>query len=228
VLEIGAGIGSLTLALAHTGAKILAIEFDRALIPALEEVTKRLENVSVVQADATQMDLASLVGRDRWVLCANLPYNVATPVVLRVLAEAPGVHRLVVMVQREAGERFVASPGGPGYGPTSLRVAFHTNAAVVRSVPPEVFWPRPAVESVVVRMERVASAPVSADQSPLWRVVDESFRERRKTMRNALRRLGMDGSFAEAVLDRCGVPPQARPEQLGLQDFSCLAEELAR
>ena len=130
VVEVGAGLGSLTMALAATGAEVLAIEFDRALIPALTEVVGSAENVRILHADATKLDWASTLGdAGAWTLCANLPYNVAVPVVMEVLASAPAVQRLVVMVQREVGERLAATPGDQHYGAVSVKVAYRARAS---------------------------------------------------------------------------------------------------
>jgi 16S rRNA (adenine1518-N6/adenine1519-N6)-dimethyltransferase len=227
VLEIGAGLGSLTLPLAATGAHVRAVEFDRALIPALEETVSGRPNVIVRHADAMKLRWTDeLAGVDRWVLCANLPYNIATPLVLDALAVAPAIERLVVMVQREVGERLAAEPGADAYGVPSVRVAFRATARVLRRVPAAVFWPRPNVASVVVRLDRLPHAPVTVDEARLWRVVDGGFGERRKTMRNALRRLGLGRDAADEVLAASGVPPDARAEQLGLAAFAAIAERM--
>jgi 16S rRNA (adenine1518-N6/adenine1519-N6)-dimethyltransferase len=214
------------MALAATGAEVLAIEFDRGLVPALEEVVGELPGVHVQHADAMRLDWPATLGGGRWVLCANLPYNIGTPLVLDLLRDAPGIERFVVMIQREVGERLAAGPGDEGYGAVSVRVAYHAAATLVRRVPREVFWPRPNVASVVVRLDRHLAPPVDVDQDRLWRVVDAGFAERRKTMRNALRRLGLDAAGATEVLASCGVSPNARAEELDLPAFTRLAEAL--
>jgi 16S rRNA (adenine1518-N6/adenine1519-N6)-dimethyltransferase len=226
VVEVGAGLGSLTLALAATGARVLAIEFDRALLPALEEVVGGLPNVVTRRDDAMKLDWPSVLGGGAWVLCANLPFNVATPLVLDVLRDVPAIERLVVIVQREVAERLVARPGDHAYGAVSVRVAYRARARLVRAVPPEVFWPRPGVGSAVVGIERLSSPPVQVPQARLWRVVDEAFSQRRKTIRNALRRLGLDAMAADALLKECAIDPAARPEELGLTQLARLAEGL--
>jgi 16S rRNA (adenine1518-N6/adenine1519-N6)-dimethyltransferase len=231
VVEVGAGFGSLTVALASTGADVLAIEFDRALIPALEEVTSGLERVRVLHADAVKLDWAAELGSDGgdarpWTMCANLPYNVAVPVVMESLQQAPSIVREVVMLQREVGERLAARPGDEHYGAVSVHVAYRAEASVVRKVVASVFWPRPSVDSVVVRLDRLAAPPVSVDEARLWRVVDVAFAERRKTMRNALRRLGMESAAAGDVLRGAGVASGARPEELGLPAFVAIAERI--
>ena len=226
VVEVGAGLGSLTLALAATGAQVLAIEFDRALIPALHEVVGHVPNVRVVTADVTRFDWVREVAPGPWTLCANLPYNVAVPVVLDVLERAPSAERLVVMVQREVGERFVAGPGDEHYGPLSVRIAFRARGALIRRVPREVFWPRPSVASIVVRLDRRPRLEIHVNGAVLWRLVDAGFAERRKTIRSAVVRLGIERGRADDVLEACGVSPRARAEQLALEDFARIAEAL--
>jgi 16S rRNA (adenine1518-N6/adenine1519-N6)-dimethyltransferase len=227
VVEVGAGLGSLTVALAAAGAEVLAVEFDRRLVPALEEVTADLPGVSVLNADAMKLDWQEALGAGPWTLCANLPYNVAVPLVLDTLADVPAIDRWVVMVQREVGERLAAVPGDEHFGAASLRVAYRASASVLRRVPATVFWPRPNVGSVVVRLDRLASPPVAVDERSLWRVIDGAFAERRKTMRNALRRLGLDGAAADEVLEATGVDASARPEELDLETFAAIAERVA-
>jgi 16S rRNA (adenine1518-N6/adenine1519-N6)-dimethyltransferase len=154
---------------------------------------------------------------------ANLPYNVAVPVLIRVLEEEPRVQRLLVMVQREVGERLCAGPGEEQYGAVSLRVAYRARARVMRAVSRTVFWPKPNVDSVLVSLVR-QSPPVRADEDALWRLVREGFSQRRKTMRGALVRLGMAASEAEETLRSAGIGPRARPEELGLEAFARLAD----
>jgi 16S rRNA (adenine1518-N6/adenine1519-N6)-dimethyltransferase len=226
VVEIGAGLGSLTLALASTGAHVLAVEFDRRLEPALVESLGSVDGVEIRRADATKMDWARELPGGGWTMCANLPYNIAVPVVMEALEQAP-IDRFVVMVQREVGERLVAAPGEEEYGAVSVRVAYRATGRIMRRVPPEVFWPAPAVESVVVRLDRLEAPPVRVPADRLFAVVDAGFAERRKTMRNALRRMGYEGARADEVLHSAGVDPRARAESLGLQDFASIAEALA-
>ena len=228
VVEIGAGLGSLTLALAEAGAEeVLAIEFDRALIPALNQVVAASPTVRVLHADATKLEWPATLGDGSWVCCGNLPYNVGTSIVVAVVEHAPTVERLVVMLQREVAERLVATPAQRGaYGAVSVHVAYRARAEIVRLVPPEVFWPRPAVGSAVVRIERLARPLVDADEAQLWHVVDTAFEQRRKTMRNALRRLGCSRNDADDVLAEAGIDPRARPETLGVEAFARIAELL--
>jgi len=225
VLEIGAGLGSLTLALAEAGAEVLAVERDPRLLPPLQEVLAGVDRVRVVAADALSADWRGMLGEGAWIVVANLPYNVAVPVLMRILQEEPNVDRLVVMVQREVGERLAAGPGHPQYGGVSVRVGYLAEAKVIRRVPASVFWPRPAVESVVVRLDRRASPPVAVDRDVLWRVIEVAFGQRRKTMRGAMIRLGLEPDAAEASLAACEVGRDRRPEELTLKSFACLAQQ---
>jgi 16S rRNA (adenine1518-N6/adenine1519-N6)-dimethyltransferase len=226
VLEIGAGLGSLTQALARTGAQVVAVEFDRALVPALQEVVADSPNVRVEVRDAVKADWgAVLAGPGPWDVVANLPYNVAVPVVMRLLDEEARVRRMVVMVQREVGERLVAGPGEEQYGAVSVRVAYLAEGRLVRRVSRSVFWPQPNVDSVLVSLVR-RPPPVDVDQASLWELVEEAFAQRRKTMRNALIRLGLDAAEAETLLAVCGIEPKARAEQLGLEELARVAAAL--
>jgi 16S rRNA (adenine1518-N6/adenine1519-N6)-dimethyltransferase len=224
VLEVGAGLGSLTVALASAGAEVLAVELDRSLLPALRDVLGGFGSVRVQVGDAMRLDWARLLPGRGWKMVSNLPYNVAVPLVVEMLEGVPRIASFLVMVQREVGERLAAGPGEEAYGAVSVRVAYRAEASVVRRVPASVFWPRPRVDSVLVRLERRAAAPVDVDPERLFRVVDAGFAERRKTMRAALRRLGLTTAEADAALAGSGLASNARAEELSLQDFARLAE----
>lgn len=224
VVEIGAGLGALTLALAETGASVVAIETDRRLVPVLEVQVAGAApgSVRVVEADAMKVDFAEvLAGAACWVLVANLPYNVAVPLVARVLDEVPPVTRLLVMVQREVGERLAAGPGDGAYGAVSVKVAYHAVARVVGRVPASVFVPRPKVESALVRIDRrpaVAVDPAVVGPDRLFAVVRAGFAHRRKMLRRALA-----GVVEEAAYEAAGVAPSARAEELSVESWGRLA-----
>jgi 16S rRNA (adenine1518-N6/adenine1519-N6)-dimethyltransferase len=224
VLEVGAGLGSLTVALADAGAEVLAVELDRALVPALEEVVRGLP-VRVVREDAVDADWQAILGEGPWRMASNLPYNVAVAVVMGLLERAPQVDPMLVMVQREVGERLAAGPGEEAYGAVSLRMAYRAAVEVVRRVPPSVFWPEPQVESVVVRIARRAP-PVDTPQEALFRLIEEGFAQRRKTMANALVRLGYPRERAEDALRQAGLPERVRAEDLGLEELARLSDAL--
>jgi 16S rRNA (adenine1518-N6/adenine1519-N6)-dimethyltransferase len=225
VVEVGAGIGALTVVLAGTGAEILAVEFDRALMPALREVVSPLPNVRVEEGDALRMDWGSRLEGRGWKMVSNLPYNLAVTLLVEMLENVPAVDIYVVMVQREVGERLAAKPGEDAYGSVSVRVAYRADAEVIRRVPPSVFWPKPNVESVIVRLIPRA-APVQVDAASLFRLVGEGFSERRKTMTNALKRLGLDTARAARIMQGCGLDPAIRAEELGLAEFAAITEAL--
>jgi 16S rRNA (adenine1518-N6/adenine1519-N6)-dimethyltransferase len=223
VLEIGAGLGSLTLALVETGAHVVAVETDRHVLPVLRSVVEPV-GVEVVEGDALTLDLAGLLAERApgpWSLVSNLPYNVATPLVMRTLTEVPAVAHLLVMVQREVGERMAAEPGQDAYGSVSVRIAYFARAQVVGRVPATVFVPRPRVESVLVQLDRrptpaVDPALVSYDR--LAQVVRAGFAQRRKMLRRSLA-----GVVEPEAFERAGVRPDARAEELDVEAWGRLA-----
>ena len=221
VVEVGAGLGSLTLELAAAGAHVVAIERDRHLIPALTEVLAGTSAVDVVEADALTVDwAATLAGASTWAMVANLPYNVATPLVLDVLDGVPAVERFLVMVQREVGERLAAVPGTRAYGIPSVKVAYWASAEVVGKVSREVFLPKPKVDSVLVRLTRRSDGPAtSADPVRLFELVRAGFGQRRKMLRGALADLVSPSAF-----DAAGVRPDARAEELTVEEWGRLAD----
>lgn len=218
VVEIGAGLGSLTLALADTGASVTAVELDRRLLPALEEVVTG-RGVRIVVGDALALDWGELLAEaEHWVLVANLPYNVATPLVAMLLEEVPKIGRMLVMVQREVAERLAARPGERAYGAVSVKVAYWATAEIVGRVPPTVFVPRPNVESALVRLVRRDRPPTSADRARLFALVQAGFAHRRKMLRRSLAGLVDEAAFAAA-----GIEPTARAEDLSVEDWGRLA-----
>lgn len=217
VVEIGAGLGSLTLALAETGASVLAIEIDSGIVRMLRDVVADTPNVRVVEADAMAADWIDLLAEsDRWTLVANLPYNVATPLVCDLLDTVPAITTMLVMVQREVADRLAAVPGSKQYGAVSVKVAYWATAKVVATVPASVFVPRPNVESALVRIER--RDPPIVDRVAMFELVRTAFGQRRKMLRRSLAGVVTADQFAAA-----DVSPEERPEQLGLDDWCRLA-----
>jgi 16S rRNA (adenine1518-N6/adenine1519-N6)-dimethyltransferase len=224
VLEIGAGIGSLTTALLDAGADVTAVERDRHVIPALRAVVGDRARIEV--GDALQLDFTALLDSGPWICVSNLPYNVATPVVIRVLEEVPAVDRLLVMVQREVGERLAATPGGRDYGAVSLKVAYYGAAELVGRVSPTVFLPVPKVESALVQITRHSEPPVTvSDVDQLFVLVRAGFATRRKMLRRALRT--ELGDHTDEILARAGIDPRARAEALGLDEWAAIARAAA-
>jgi len=237
VLEVGPGLGSLTLALAETGAQVVAVEADAGLAEVLVGVlTDRgvdavattppalpagagVPDVQVVTADALALPLADLLAPPPgWVVVANLPYNIAAPLVLDLLEKVPVVTRLLVMVQREVGERLVAPPGTRAYGIPSVVVAYHATGRIAGAVPASVFVPRPRVDSVLVELVRRPSPATDTDHDRLFALVRTAFAQRRKMLRRSLADLVDARAFAVA-----GVEPTARPEQLDITTWGRLA-----
>jgi 16S rRNA (adenine1518-N6/adenine1519-N6)-dimethyltransferase len=223
VLEIGPGIGSLTVALAEAGAAVTALELDRHVLPVLAEVVGESSTVRVVHGDALTCDLGALLGRDAgaWKLVANLPYNVATPIVARVLETAPDAASLLVMVQREVGERLAAAAGTRESGAISVKVAYYGDAKLVGAVPRSVFLPPPNVDSVLVQIVRHEAPPVDVPSpDALFGLVRAGFAQRRKMLRRALS--SELGPRTTAVLEAAGVDPAARAETLDLAAWAAI------
>jgi 16S rRNA (adenine1518-N6/adenine1519-N6)-dimethyltransferase len=223
VVEIGAGLGSLTLALAETGASVTAVELDRHLLPVLEEAVHGT-GVEVVAGDAMALDWSAvLAAAPEWVLVANLPYNVATPLVCDLLDAVPAIRRMLVMVQLEVAERLAATPGDKAYGIPSVKVWYWATARVVGKVGPDVFVPRPRVESALVEIVRRPAGPaVDADADQLFALVRAGFGQRRKMLRGAL-----SGLVDAAAFTAAGVDPTARAEQLDLEAWGRLTRAAA-
>lgn len=219
VVEIGAGLGSLTLALAETGASVAAVEMDRYLVPVLRSVVDPA-GVPVVEADALTLDWGELLGSSGgWVLVANLPYNVATPLVLDLLDHVPQIERMLVMVQREVGERLAAGVGDSAYGAVSVKVAYWAVAKVMGRVAPTVFVPQPRVESALVSIVRRPDGPaVDVDRERLFELVRAGFGHRRKMLRRSLA-----GVVDEAAFACAGIRPEARAEELDVEAWGRLA-----
>lgn len=226
VLEVGAGLGALTLGLVEAGARVIAVEQDRSLAPALEEVLAGIERVRLVWGDALALDYRALLGGRATRAVSNLPYQIATPLVLRLLEERREVSDLVVMVQKEVGERLVARPGAPAYGAVSAKVAYLAEARVAAPVSRRVFVPEPGVDSVIVHAVRRARPPVPGLRERIFAVIDAGFATRRKTIRNALRGAGVDTARVEQALAAAGVEGGERAEQLGLEEFAAIARVL--
>ncbi|GAA4771956.1 16S rRNA (adenine(1518)-N(6)/adenine(1519)-N(6)) -dimethyltransferase RsmA [Actinomycetospora chlora] len=226
VLEVGPGLGSLTLPLLEAAASVVAVEIDPVLaarLPATATERAPGRDLRVVTADALRLAPGDLpLAPD--VLVANLPYNVAVPVVLHLLAELPGLARGLVMVQAEVAERLAARPGEKAYGAPSVKLAWYAEAHRAGPVPRAVFWPVPGVDSGLVGFTRHAGgAPPEADRRAVFAVVDAAFAQRRKSLRAALAGWAGSAAAAEAVLRAAGVDPGARGESLDVAAFTAIA-----
>jgi 16S rRNA (adenine1518-N6/adenine1519-N6)-dimethyltransferase len=219
VLEVGPGLGSLTLALLDAGAQVTAVELDERLATVLAEVIDG--RCHVVVGDALTLDLAALCGSGPVRVVANLPYNVAVPIVVRLLEEVPAVSTMLVMVQAEVAERLASPPGSRTYGAVSVKVDYYAQASAVGRVPRTVFLPEPNVDSALVAIERRATAAVDpglVSAERLFEVVRIAFGQRRKMLRRSL-----DGVVTPQAFERAGVDPTRRPEDLDVAAFGRLA-----
>lgn len=219
VVEVGAGTGTLTRALAETGARVVAYEVDERLRPLLAEMTTGLDVVIRFQ-DVTRIDLAGSLGPGRWVMVANLPYQVGTPLILEALRRAPRIVRFVVMVQREVAERMAAAPGSGEYGLPSVVVGVHGEASIAFRVPRQVFYPQPRVDSAVVLLDR---RPASKHAEKAIELARAAFGQRRKTVRRSLASVLED---PVPMLEQTGIDTAARAGDLAPADYLRLAEML--
>jgi 16S rRNA (adenine1518-N6/adenine1519-N6)-dimethyltransferase len=228
VLEVGPGLGSLTLGLLAAGAAVTAIEIDARLAAELPETVRRrapelAERLTVLQADA--VSVRELPGPPPTALVANLPYNVAVPVLLNLLAAFESIRHGLVLVQLEVADRLAAGSGSRVYGAPSAKLAWYGPARRIGVVSRSVFWPVPNVESGLVRFSR-GQPPAGADRDRVFTVIDAAFAQRRKMLRSALAGLFGSAAEAEAALLRAGVAPTARGETLDVGGFARIAAEL--
>lgn len=226
VLEVGPGLGSLTLALLPEVAAVHAVEIDPLLASRLPEtVADRAPalqpRLTVLTADALRVRAADLAPPAPTALVANLPYNVAVPIVLHLLAQLPGIRRGLVMVQAEVAERLAATPGGRTYGVPSAKLAWFAAAHRAGPVPRTVFWPVPGVDSGLLAFDR--REPPPGDRAAVFAVIDAAFAQRRKALRAALTGWAGSAPAAEAALRTAGVDPSARAETLSVTDFARIA-----
>ena len=229
VVEVGPGLGSLTLGLLEQAAHVLAIEIETSLAQRLPRTAEELmpehaANLEVIESDA--LAVTDLPGEPT-ALVANLPYNVSVPVILHLLARAPSIRRGLVMVQLEVADRLVAEPGSRTYGVPSAKLAWYAEASRVGTVPPKVFWPVPNVDSGLVRFTRREPPSTSASREDVFRVVDAAFAQRRKMLRSALSSIVGSSAAAAEAIEAAGVDPQARGERLTITQFAAIAEQLA-
>ncbi|WP_243745217.1 16S rRNA (adenine(1518)-N(6)/adenine(1519)-N(6))-dimethyltransferase RsmA [Streptomyces hainanensis] len=227
VVEVGPGLGSLTLALLATARHVTAVEIDDTLAAALPatvaaRLPERVDHFGLVHADALRV--TELPGPAPGALVANLPYNVAVPVLLHMLATFPSLERALVMVQSEVADRLVAGPGSKVYGVPSVKAAWYAHARRAGAIGRTVFWPAPNVDSGLVALTRREPPATTASRAEVFAVVDAAFAQRRKTLRSALAGWAGSPAAAEAACEAAGVPSTARGEALTVEDFARLAE----
>ena len=228
VVEVGPGLGSLTLALLQECDDVVAIEIDPILAAQLPRTVaahqpERAGRLTVIEADAMRIDgLPHLVDS----LVANLPYNVAVPVLLHLLELLPDLRLALVMVQKEVAERLAASPGSKAYGVPSVKARWFGEVEYAGDVSPKVFWPEPNVDSGLVRVRRTAPPTCLAPRERVFAVVDAAFAQRRKTLRSALAGIAGSAPAAEAALSAAGIDPRTRGEMLSVADFAGLTDAI--
>lgn len=228
VLEIGAGAGTLTVALAERAKEVVAIEIDKTLLPILKEVTVA-RPIQIVEADALKLDLDKLIkektGADTYKIVANLPYYITTPLIMQALEEAHGASDIVIMVQKEVSDRLRAEKGSKAYGAISVMAQYLSEVKEAFFVSRKAFMPSPEVDSAVLYLKRYDTKPVVAkDETVFRKVVKASFGQRRKTLKNALKPLGFASEVLDRVLEQADIAPSLRGEALGVADFVRLAD----
>ncbi|MBQ1703237.1 MAG: ribosomal RNA small subunit methyltransferase A [Oscillospiraceae bacterium] len=227
-LEIGPGIGCLTEKLCERAERVIAVELDKRLIPVLAQTLAGRDNLTVINADVMALDLNSLdFAGLRPIVAANLPYNITSPVITKLLSSGL-FSSVTVMVQREVADRICAEPKTADYGAFTLFCRYKAECRKLFNVPSSCFEPRPKVESAVVRMDMREKPPVSIDEKALFRVIRAAFNQRRKTLANALSSgiSELDKEKIKAAIEKAGLSPTARGEELSLEKFAALTQSL--
>ncbi len=230
ILEVGPGLGEMTLALAQQAKKVIAVEIDSKLAVILKQKVRDFSNVEVVKSDILKMDFNRFLRKERHPIkvVANLPYQITTPLLFRFIESKEAFSTLTLMLQKEVGERMVASPGRKEYGPLSIFIQMFSDVSIRFFIKPSAFFPPPKVESAVVRMS-FKEKPVVKLEDEEWfkKVVKGCFGYRRKTLMNALKHSGLPlPQSIESRMEKIGIDPRRRPETLTIQEFVHLAEAL--
>ena len=231
VIEIGPGIGVLTNELCRLADKVVAVELDKRLLPVLDETLAEYDNVKVVNADVLELDLNSLIAEEfqglEVVVCANLPYYITSPVIMKLLEDRLPVTAITVMVQKEAAQRICAPVGTRESGAVTVSVNYYAKPEMLFGVSAGSFMPAPKVDSAVIRLDVLSEPPVKTDEKKFFRVVKAAFSQRRKVVANSLSSgLGLDKAAVLDLLEKAGVPANARAEKLSLENFAAIADNL--
>ena len=225
VLEVGSGLGSLTLALLESCKHVTAIEVDDVLVNILKETTgNQAENkLRIIHADVMELDLQQVLEQknSQWNLVANLPYNIAVPVICDFLESTSLISKMTVMVQREVAERMVAKVGEKAYGLPSVKIEYFAEAKIIADIPPTVFLPKPRVESSIVQIVRRKNTMISENYEVLFSLIKSAFRHRRKMLRSSLK-----GILSTDDFDLTGIDPTNRAENLTLKEWELLAKQI--
>jgi 16S rRNA (adenine1518-N6/adenine1519-N6)-dimethyltransferase len=225
VIEIGPGVGTLTAQILKIAKRVVAIELDDTLIPILTEELGGYPNFSLIHNDALKVNFDEIIGDEQSVkLVANLPYYVTTPIIVKLLKEKHKFKSLTIMIQKEVAERMNAEPGNKDYGALTLLVQYYCNTKIVRKVPPACFIPRPKVDSIVIRLDKLDEPKVKVDNEKLFfDIIRNSFNMRRKTLWNGVKSIGPAKEKLEEAFEKAGVDPKRRGETLSIQEFATLA-----
>lgn len=233
VVEIGPGLGSLTLGLAQTAKQVLAVELDKKLIPVLKDVVGRFPNVEIINDDALKVNFDNLLKergcQGSYSVVANLPYYITTPIIMYLLESKFNIEKLVFMVQKEVAGRMMAKPGSKEYGAITLGIQYYTEVSLIAKIPPTVFIPRPEVDSAVIKLLKRYKPPVDiCDESFLFALIRAGFSKRRKTLLNSLTcsAINLTRDEVQRACGAAGLNPAQRMEQLTLQEIAALANQL--
>jgi 16S rRNA (adenine1518-N6/adenine1519-N6)-dimethyltransferase len=228
VLEIGAGFGALTLFLGQKAGRVLAIEKDKRFIDKLKETVSHLKNVEIVEGDALRAEFERFCGEKRIKVVANLPYSISSPILIKLLEERELFSLLVLMIQREVAERIVALPGSRIYGSLSVVIQTYMEASIELLVPPEAFWPRPLVDSAVIKLVPLSTPRISIRDDELFRsIVRAAFSSRRKVLSNSLSSL-FPKPKSQQILESSEIDGKRRAETLSIEEFGRLAREASK
>ena len=228
VIEIGPGVGTLTAQLLNKAKKVVAIELDNDLIPILTEEMGNNPKFTLIHNDALKINFNEIIGEEKSVkLVANLPYYVTTPIIVKLLKEKYNFKSLTIMIQKEVAERMDAEPGNKDYGSLSLLVQYYCNTKIIRKVPPQCFIPRPKVDSIVIRLDRLDEPKVKVENEKLFfEIIRSSFNMRRKTLWNGVKNIGLPKEKLELAFEEAGVDPKRRGETLTIEEFAVLSDKI--
>ncbi|GAA0086035.1 16S rRNA (adenine(1518)-N(6)/adenine(1519)-N(6))-dimethyltransferase RsmA [Clostridium sp. MB05] len=228
VIEIGPGVGTLTAQLLNKAKKVVAIELDNDLIPILNQEIGDNPKFTLIHSDALKVNFNDIIGNEESVkLVANLPYYVTTPIIVKLLKESYNFKSLTIMIQKEVAERMNAEPGNKDYGALSLLVQYYCNTKIIRKVSPQCFIPRPKVDSIVIRLDKLQEPKVKLDNEKLFfDIIRSSFNMRRKTLWNGVKNIGLSKEKLELAFNNADIDPKRRGETLTIQEFANLADKI--
>lgn len=228
VIEIGPGVGTLTAQLLNKAKRVVAIELDNDLIPILQGEIGDNPKFSLIHNDALKVNFNEIIGEEKSVkLVANLPYYVTTPIIVKLLKEGYNFKSLTIMIQKEVAERMDAEPSSKDYGALSLLVQYYCNTKIIRRVPPQCFMPRPKVDSIVIKLDKLDKPRVSVDNEKLFfDVIRSSFNMRRKTLWNGVKSIGLPKEKLELAFEEANIDPKRRGETLTIEEFALLSDKI--